>query len=92
MKEFNKLPKWLSKKLAEKEITVEHFAWKAKISRVSIYYYLSGHSKPSTQTMVRICQELGVPLEEGFRQFSPSTIGRPKGSGGTTREVTVRQR
>lgn len=92
MKEFNNLPEWLSKRIKDKKITVERFAWKVKVSRGSLYYYLNGHSKPSSQVMVRICRELRVPLEEGLKQYSPSVIGRPKGTSGRTREVTVRSR
>lgn len=92
MKEFNRLPKWLAEKIAAKGITVEHFAWKVKISRGSIYYYLRGMVKPTTQAMVRICRALGVPLEEGLQQYSPSQMGRPKGSGGGTKEVRTRPR
>jgi transcriptional regulator with XRE-family HTH domain len=92
MKNFNNLPQWLSSKLRQKGIRPEKFAWKVKISRAQVYYYLSGHTKPSTQVMARICRVLNVSLEEGLQQFSPSVIGRPKGTSGRTREVTVRTR
>lgn len=92
MNEFNRLPKWLAQKISDNGITVEHLGWKAKVSRGSIYYYLNGTVKPTTQAMGRICRVLGISLEEALRQYSPSTIGRPVGSSNGVRAVRTRSR
>ena len=77
-KDFNTLPVWLRSRIALVGLSPEEFARMVGVSRVSVYNYLSGHSRPNSQTMVSICHVLEVPLEEGFAQYSPPAIGRPK--------------
>lgn len=92
-REWNNLPTWLPQQISKLEMTVERFAWQSKVPRTSLYVYINGSTKPSTRAMAKICKALGVPLEEGLRQYSPTKMGRPVGSGGgSLKPVTVRTR
>jgi len=86
---FNNIRQWLVPQLDKKGISVEQFARAAGISRASIYCYMDDTHRPSTQMMKRMCHVLGVPLEEGLRQYSPTTMGRPKGSRNLPTQVRV---
>jgi len=76
-KDFNHLKEWLEPKLAAKGLTPEKFAYECGITRAAVYFYLADTNRPSVQVMVRMCRVLGVPLEEGLRQYSPRRTGRP---------------
>jgi len=76
---FNHIREWLLPKLDTIGISVEAFADMADISRASIYFYLNDQSRPSTQSMARICRVLGVPVEEGLSQYTSKPLGRGDG-------------
>ena len=78
MKDFNYIKEWLMPKLDAKGISVEALANAVGVTRGAIYFYLDDTCRPETQTMARICQFLGVPLEEGLKQFTPKKRGRPR--------------
>lgn len=91
-KDFNNLGIWLPPRIEKTGLSIEMFARKVSLSRAQLYRYFTDLSRPTTQTMARICRALHVPLEEGLRQYTEKTNGRPKGSGGGTREVSVRKK
>lgn len=70
-------------KLKERGLSVEMFARKCGLSRAIIYFYFSDKYRPDTNSMVIMCQVLGVPLEEGLQQYTPNHRGRPAGGGST---------
>jgi DNA-binding XRE family transcriptional regulator len=75
--DFSNLPVWLPKKLDDAGLSPEQFANQVNVSRTSIYAYISDKSRPSEQTMSRMCRLLNVPFEEGLAQYTPKKIGRP---------------
>lgn len=77
MADFNKIKDWLLPKLQEKKWSVEEFANACGLSRAIVYFYLADTHRPTEETMVRMCQVLGVPLEEGLAQYTPRIHGRP---------------
>jgi len=79
-KNLNNIQVWLEPKLAAAGLSVERFARMCRVSRTSMYFYLIDTSRPTEQTMVRMCHVLGVPLEEGLAQYTPKKNGRPKGT------------
>jgi transcriptional regulator with XRE-family HTH domain len=74
---FNNIRNWLLPKLEELGMSVEQFARAAKLTRAMVYFYMSDRNRPSEQAMIRMCQVLGCPPEEGMRQYTPNKIGRP---------------
>jgi transcriptional regulator with XRE-family HTH domain len=77
--DFNSIREWLVPILTQKGISNEQLANDAGLSRASVYFYLSDRARPSEQSMIKICQVLGVPPEEGMRQYTPKKRGRPVG-------------
>jgi transcriptional regulator with XRE-family HTH domain len=65
--------------LTKRNISVEQLARAAGLSRHAVYLYINDQRRPSTEAMRRICNALGVPHEEGLRQYVPSRLGRPPG-------------
>lgn len=78
-RDFNHLKEWLPPLIAAKELSFERFARECGITRAMIYYYIADRYRPESTTMIRMCQVLGVPAEEGLAQYSPRRIGRPPG-------------
>jgi transcriptional regulator with XRE-family HTH domain len=78
--DFNHIKEWLLPKLDERGMSVEQFANGCGITRGMLYFYLADKHRPSEQVMVKMCQILGVPLEEGLNQYIPRKSGRPAGS------------
>ena len=76
---YNHLDKWLTELLDHRQLSVEQLAEAVGLSRSSVYFYLQDKTRPDEDTMVRICNFLGVPLEEGLRQYTPRKRGRPRG-------------
>ena len=76
-KDYSHLPVWLRRQLRRVGLTPEKFGQRAKVSRISVYAYLSDRSRPSEQTMAKICRVLGVPFAEGLRQYTPKAVGNP---------------
>jgi hypothetical protein len=97
-RDYNDLPKWIPAQMQRVGIaSVEQLAYRAGgLSRMAIYRWLNDQSRPTTQTMAKICRALDVPLAEGLRQYSEKPNGRPKGSGGGAeggvKAVAVRER
>lgn len=88
--DYNRLPQWLPEKIAATGFTVEQVGNRIGVSRTSMYGYLLGSYRPTSQTMVKLCRVLGVPFEEGLKQYTPKKRGRPYGSQGTS-ELKVRK-
>lgn len=77
-KDFNHIRQWLDPKLDELDLSVESFARQCDLTRTAIYAYRADKNRPSEQTMIRMCQVLGVSAEDGFAQYTPRKKGRPK--------------
>ena len=75
----NTIREWLVPQLQSMGLTPEQFANMVGISRASLYFYFTDRSRPDTGTMAVMCEVLGVPLEEGLRQYIPKQVGRPSG-------------
>lgn len=73
----NNLREWIQPQLEELQMSVEELANKCGISRAILYAYFSDRHRPSGEIMVRICNALGRPLEEGLQQYTPKRVGRP---------------
>jgi transcriptional regulator with XRE-family HTH domain len=78
-RDFNDLPTWIPAQMRRVGIeSVEQLAYRAGgLSRMAIYRWLHDQSRPTPQTMAKVCRALGVELAEGLRQFSPKRNGRP---------------
>ena len=79
MNDYNHIREWLGHHLQQKNLSVEQLARKAGLSRAMIYFYIEDRNRPSSNSMARICKVLGVPLEEGMKQFTPRKPGPPFG-------------
>ncbi len=77
--DFSNLKTWLPPLIEKIDMSYEKFARAVGITRPMIYFYLSDKYRPESQTMIRMCQILGVPAEEGLAQYSPRKVGRPQG-------------
>jgi transcriptional regulator with XRE-family HTH domain len=76
---FNNLGTWLPPLIEKLDMSYEQFARACGITRPMVYFYIADRYRPETQTMIRICQVLGVSAEEGLAQYTPRKVGRPKG-------------
>ena len=83
-RDFNHIKQWLDPHLERLNLTPELFARKCDLSRSSIYFYREDVSRPTEETMARMCRVLGVPFEEGLAQYTPKKNGRPYGTSTTT--------
>ena len=92
MNGYNYLKQWLPPRIKATGLSIEMFARKVDLSRAQVYKYLGDRSRPTTDTMARICKVLDVPLSEGLSQYSDNPNGRPKGSSNKTNSVRVRGR
>jgi transcriptional regulator with XRE-family HTH domain len=77
-KNHNQLREWLLAKLAEKDLSVAQLAHATGVSRAAIYLYLTDQSRPTGYQMAKMCQVLGVPIEEGLAQYVSRRAGRPR--------------
>jgi transcriptional regulator with XRE-family HTH domain len=73
----NPIRRWLLPKLAAKDMSVAQLAAAIGVSRAAVYLYLNDQSRPTGYHMARICQVLGVPIEEGLGVYVPKRTGRP---------------
>lgn len=78
-KDFNNIKDWLIPILDKKGWSVEEFGRKLGLTRAAVYHYLNDSRRPTEERMSQICKVLGVPLSEGMAQFTPRTLGRPRG-------------
>jgi transcriptional regulator with XRE-family HTH domain len=90
--DYNHLKEWLLPKIEKMGLSVEKFSRLAKISRASVYYWFGDVTRPDDQTMARVCQVVGAPLEEGLRQYTPKPEGRRPGYQPGPRTVATHQR
>jgi len=88
--DYNNIQQWLDPILYEKQISVEQLARAAGLSRASLYNYMIDRYRPDEQHMAKLCRVLGVPLEEGLRQYTPRRRGRPRGLGNRLTSVISR--
>ena len=88
---FNNIRQWLEPQLEAKGLSVERFARRAKLSKALVYFYMSDRHRPSEEAMARMCAVLGVPFQEGLAQYTPNTVGRPKGSPAAPRQIKARR-
>lgn len=62
-------------------MSVERFAQEIGVTRTSVYFYLKDRSRPTLDTLVKICEKVGISLSEGYEYCTPRTTGRqPKAS------------
>jgi DNA-binding XRE family transcriptional regulator len=57
-------------------MSVEQFANKIGVTRTSVYFYLGDRSRPTIETLQKICDLVGVSLAEGVAYCTPRTTGR----------------
>lgn len=76
--DFSNLPTWLPQKIRNTGLRLSQVANHAGISRATLYEYLSDDSRPTEQTMLRLCRVLGVSFQEGLSQYTPKPMGRPR--------------
>jgi len=74
----NQIREWLVPKLAAREMSIAQLASAIGVSRAAVYLYLNDQSRPTGYHMARICQVLGVPIEEGLSTYVPRRPGRPR--------------
>jgi len=77
-KSHNAIREWLLPKLAARDMSVAQLATAVGVSRAAVYLYLNDQSRPTGYHMARICQVLGVPIEEGLSKYIPRRPGRPR--------------
>lgn len=77
--DFSNIRDWLLPLLDERGLSVEEFSNQVGVTRAAVYHYLKDTNRPSEQVMIKMCQVLGVPPEEGLRQYTPKVAGRPSG-------------
>lgn len=87
---YNKIREWLVPLLRERRVSVEWLARRTGVSRTIIYNYLRDVNRPTSRTMLGITRALGVPFEEGLKQYTENKLGAPRGSRTTRRELVVR--
>ena len=63
-------------------VAKEEFARRCGFSRAIIYFYCADTNRPDEQSMVKMCQVLDVPFEEGLAQYTPKKAGRPAATKG----------
>lgn len=80
MEDFNHIREWLDPQLDRLGMSIEQFANNCGISKASIYFYRDDRYRPDSSVMAKMCKFLGVPLEEGLRQYTPRKAGRPAGT------------
>lgn len=90
MKDYNRIKQWLLPQLQERGWSVEQFARLCELSRAAVYFFMQDKNRPDEQTMIRMCQVLGRPPEEGLAQYTPNKRGRPVGQS-VTGQVRVRR-
>lgn len=58
-------------------MSVEEFALSMGMRRASIYYFMEDANRPSPDTLMKICNRLGVSFGEGLKHVDPRVPGRP---------------
>jgi transcriptional regulator with XRE-family HTH domain len=75
--DFNRIKEWLMPKLEAMNLSVEEFADATGLTRASIYNYVCDRHRPNRSAIAKMTRVLGVPLEEGLRQYTSRPRGRP---------------
>lgn len=88
-KDFNRIKEWLLPLLDKRGMSVEDLSVDTGLSRAILYNYCIDRNRPSEQNMAKITHALGVPFEEGLRQYIPKKNGRPSGSAALPKPVAV---
>jgi transcriptional regulator with XRE-family HTH domain len=78
MEDYNNIKPWLIPLIDAKGMSIEDLAKAIGVTRAAIYFYLNDKTRPTEQTMIRICQVLERPVEEGMSQYIPRRAGRRK--------------
>jgi DNA-binding XRE family transcriptional regulator len=60
-------------------LSVEKFALAIGVTRTSVYFYLSGKTLPSSNTLHRMAEVLGIPLKDLFELLPTREPGAPQG-------------
>ena len=79
--DFNHIKQWLDPLLDKRGWSCEHFANLCGLSRAQIYFYRNDQDRPKESTMAKMCYILGVPFEQGLRQYVPKKVGKPRKKG-----------
>ena len=79
IRDYNNIRGWLLPKLESRGFSIERFADSVGVSRAIVYMWLHDQSRPTEQTMSKVCHVLDIPLEEGLSQYTPKPNGRPAG-------------
>ncbi|MFZ0517382.1 MAG: helix-turn-helix transcriptional regulator, partial [Acidobacteriaceae bacterium] len=66
-------------------LSVERLARASNITRTAVYFYIDGKCRPRHKTLLRMCQVLEVPYDEGAKYCTPATTGRPRQSSASLR-------
>lgn len=71
-------------------LSVEQFADGIGLRRTTIYYFLNDNHRPSIESLKKMCDFLGVTIQEGMKWVSPRAEGRPATTG-TKRKARTRK-
>lgn len=77
--DYNHLKAWMLPMLQDRGLSIEKFSDLVGVSKTVVYNWMHDLNRPTEETMVVVCRELGRPLEEGLRQYTPKPLGRPPG-------------
>ncbi len=75
--DFNHIREWLTPLLEERSVSVEELANQVGVTRAAIYHYMKDTTRPTEQTMIKMCQVLSVDPEVGLGKYTPKRNGRP---------------
>jgi DNA-binding XRE family transcriptional regulator len=57
-------------------LSVEQFAQRIGVTRTAVYFYLKDRSRPTVETLQKICELVGISLSKGSEYCEPRTTGR----------------
>jgi len=78
MEDFNRIREWMVPLLDARGISPESLARTIGISRSAVYHWFTDLRRPTTNTMRKVCDVLGVDQREGLDQYAPRVRGRPR--------------
>lgn len=67
---------WFRNVLSDKRLTASEVAERARISKASCYFYLSGTRLPDPDFVVKLCTALRIP-PESVPAFQRRAVGKP---------------
>jgi len=68
---------WLQKELKKRRLTGGELAERAKVSRSAAYFYIDGKRLPGPDALKRICDALGVSIEDAPK-YEAKRVGQKK--------------